>query len=157
MEGKKVSIVDVAKTAGVSTATVSRVVNQLGGYSKETEKKVLHTIKECGFRPNVNAIGLRTRRSHSVGNPVNHVAVLLCGKFCIFKVIIFFVHGLSSYLSSWKGPPFLAGGSQFSFPCFVSLRSMAVIDRFSFRSASNSSMTSIRPASCSGVRGCFRI
>lgn len=67
MEGKKVSIVDVAKTAGVSTATVSRVVNQLGGYSKETEKKVLHTIKECGFRPNVNAIGLRTRRSHSVG------------------------------------------------------------------------------------------
>lgn len=67
MEEKKVSIVDVAKAAGVSTATVSRVVNQLGGYSKETEKKVLRTIKECGFRPNANAIGLRTRRSHSVG------------------------------------------------------------------------------------------
>ena len=67
MEEKKVSIVDVAKTAGVSTATVSRVVNGLGGYSKETVKKVLRTIKECGFRPNVNAIGLRTRRSHSVG------------------------------------------------------------------------------------------
>ena len=47
MEEKKVSIVDVAKTAGVSTATVSRVVNGLGGYSKETEKKVLRTIKEC--------------------------------------------------------------------------------------------------------------
>ncbi|WP_178042197.1 substrate-binding domain-containing protein [Frisingicoccus sp.] len=67
MEGKKVSIVDVARKAGVSTATVSRVVNQLGGYSKETEKKVLQTIKECGFRPNVSAIGLRTRRSRSVG------------------------------------------------------------------------------------------
>lgn len=67
MEEKKISIVDVAKAAGVSTATVSRVVNQLGGYSKETEKKVLQTIQECGFRPNVNAIGLRTKRSHSVG------------------------------------------------------------------------------------------
>ena len=39
MEEKKVSIVDVAKKSGVSTATVSRVVNQLGGYSKETEKR----------------------------------------------------------------------------------------------------------------------
>ena len=67
MEEKKVSIVDVAKKSGVSTATVSRVVNQLGGYSKETEKKVLKTIKEYGFRPNVNAIGLRTKRSHCVG------------------------------------------------------------------------------------------
>lgn len=67
MEGKKISIVDVAKQAGVSTATVSRVVNQIGGYSKETEKKVLRTIKECGFRPNVNAVGLRTSRSRSVG------------------------------------------------------------------------------------------
>lgn len=67
MEEKKVSIVDVAKKAGVSTATVSRVVNQLGGYSKETEKRVLKTIQESGFRPNVNAIGLRTNRSHCVG------------------------------------------------------------------------------------------
>lgn len=61
------SIIDVAKKAGVSTATVSRVVNRLGGYSKETEKKVLKTVKESGFRPNVNAIGLRTNRSHCVG------------------------------------------------------------------------------------------
>ena len=49
MEGKKVSIVDVARTAGVSTATVSRVVNQLGGYSKETEKKVLRQLRNVDF------------------------------------------------------------------------------------------------------------
>ena len=67
MENKRVSIIDVAKAAGVSTATVSRVINQMGGYSEKTERKVLETIKACGFRPNVSAIGLRTRKSRSVG------------------------------------------------------------------------------------------
>ncbi len=67
MENKRVSIIDVAKAAGVSTATVSRVINQMGGYSEKTERKVLETIKNCGFRPNVSAIGLRTRKSRSIG------------------------------------------------------------------------------------------
>ncbi len=57
----------MAKEAGVSTATVSRVINNLGGYSAETEAKVKKTIEECGFTPNVNAIGLRTNKSHSIG------------------------------------------------------------------------------------------
>ena len=64
---KRVSIIDVAKKAGVSIATVSRVINQNGGYSKETEERVRKTIEECGFTPNVNAIGLRTNRSNSIG------------------------------------------------------------------------------------------
>lgn len=64
---KRVSIIDVANKAGVSIATVSRVINRNGGYSKETEERVRRTIEECGFTPNVNAIGLRTNRSHSIG------------------------------------------------------------------------------------------
>lgn len=68
MDGnKKVSIIDVAKKAGVSIATVSRVINRNGGYSKATEERVRKTIEECGFTPNVNAIGLRTNRSNSIG------------------------------------------------------------------------------------------
>lgn len=68
MDGnKRVSIIDVAKKAGVSIATVSRVINQNGGYSRETEYRVRKTIEECGFTPNVNAIGLRTNRSNSIG------------------------------------------------------------------------------------------
>ena len=52
MEGnKRVSIIDVAKKAGVSIATVSRVINRNGGYSKETEERVRKTIEECGFTP----------------------------------------------------------------------------------------------------------
>ena len=57
----------MAKKAGVSIATVSRVINRNGGYSKETEERVRKTIEECGFTPNVNAIGLRTNRSNSIG------------------------------------------------------------------------------------------
>ena len=64
---KKLSIIDVAKLAGVSTATVSRVLNGNGGYSKKTEEKVLRTVKECGFTPNGNAVSLRTNRSHCIG------------------------------------------------------------------------------------------
>lgn len=68
MDEKKVfSIIDIAKRAGVSTATVSRVINHNGGYSKETEEKVRQTIDECGFTPNANAIGLRTNKSRCIG------------------------------------------------------------------------------------------
>ena len=74
MSQKRISIVDVAKAAGVSTATVSRVINQMGGYSEKTEKKVLETIKKCGFRPNASAIGLRTKKSRSVGVIVPDIA-----------------------------------------------------------------------------------
>jgi LacI family transcriptional regulator len=43
------TIKDVAKQAKVSTATVSRVLNGLSGFSKETEEKVLRAIKELGY------------------------------------------------------------------------------------------------------------
>lgn len=66
-DNKKFSIVDVAIRAGVSTATVSRVINHNGGYSKETEVKVRQMIHECEFTPNVNAIGLRTNQSKCIG------------------------------------------------------------------------------------------
>ena len=66
-DNAKLSIVDVAKRAGVSTATVSRVINHNGGYSRETEEKVRRTIEECGFTPNANAIGLRTNKSRCIG------------------------------------------------------------------------------------------
>lgn len=67
MKKNKISIVDIAKLANVSTATVSRVINKHGGYSKATEERVLNIIDEYSFKPNSNAIGLRTNRSNSIG------------------------------------------------------------------------------------------
>ncbi|SHH53592.1 transcriptional regulator, LacI family [Anaerosphaera aminiphila DSM 21120] len=64
---KKLSIKELAKLAGVSTATVSRILNEKGGYSSETEEKVLRIVKETGFSINVAAKALRTNISKSIG------------------------------------------------------------------------------------------
>lgn len=46
------SIRDVAKIAGVSPSTVSRVMNGTANVDEEKKKKVLMAIRETGFRPN---------------------------------------------------------------------------------------------------------
>ena len=63
----KLSIKDIAKRAGVSIATVSRVLNKNGRYSKETEEKILKIIEESGYRRNVNAKSLRTKKTQTIG------------------------------------------------------------------------------------------
>ena len=57
---------DVAALVGVSPRTVSRVVNDEGGFSDETRDKVLEAVEQLGYRPNVFARGLITRRSRTV-------------------------------------------------------------------------------------------
>lgn len=58
---------DVAARAGVSHQTVSRVVNELGSVRPETRERVLGAISELGYRRNVAARTLATRRSHAIG------------------------------------------------------------------------------------------
>jgi len=62
-----IKISDVAKAAGVSTATVSRIINEQPGYSEETKQKVLRVIEELGYRPNAFAQGLMSKRSRTIG------------------------------------------------------------------------------------------
>ncbi len=47
----KITIRDVAKEAGVSTATVSRVINGSDKVSEDTRKKVVKAIKKLGYKP----------------------------------------------------------------------------------------------------------
>ena len=63
----QVSIKEIARICGVSVATVSRIINQNGRYSEETEKRVRKVIKELNYQPNQIAKGLRTSRTDIIG------------------------------------------------------------------------------------------
>lgn len=63
----KVTISDVAKKAGVSVATVSRVMNGNYPVKTETKEKVLKVIQELNFIPNVQARELTRQRSTAIG------------------------------------------------------------------------------------------
>ena len=65
-----VTIYEVAKKAGVSISTVSRVLNDRGRVSADTEKKILAAIKELDFHPNINASGLAFQRTNIIGSLV---------------------------------------------------------------------------------------
>jgi LacI family transcriptional regulator len=57
------TIYDVAKHAGVSISTVSRVVNRAHLVKPDTRKRVQSAIKRLRFRPNVHAQTLMSGRS----------------------------------------------------------------------------------------------
>lgn len=61
------SIKDVAREAGVSIATVSRVLNDVDVVNEETKKKVQEAIKKLGYRPNIVARSLKTQKSRTIG------------------------------------------------------------------------------------------
>jgi LacI family transcriptional regulator len=57
------TIVDVARAAGVSTATVSRVLNNHPQVDPRLAAIVLQVVKDLGYRPSRVARSLRTRRN----------------------------------------------------------------------------------------------
>lgn len=61
------SIKKISELSGVSVATVSRVINKKGKYSKATEEKVLKIIQDHHYIPNLVARGLRTKVSAIIG------------------------------------------------------------------------------------------
>jgi LacI family transcriptional regulator len=61
------TIYEVSELAGVSLATVSRVINDSGAVTPKTRQKVLSAIEELGYRPNSMAQSLASKRSNSVG------------------------------------------------------------------------------------------
>ncbi|GAE34173.1 catabolite control protein A [Halalkalibacter akibai] len=61
------TIYDVAREAGVSMATVSRVVNGNPNVKPATRKKVLEAIERLGYRPNAVARGLASKKTTTVG------------------------------------------------------------------------------------------
>ncbi|MEX0661148.1 MAG: LacI family DNA-binding transcriptional regulator [Balneolaceae bacterium] len=60
------NIYDIAKAAGVSIATVSRVFNDKGQVKKSTKEKVLTVADEMGYHPQVFAQGLARKKKNSI-------------------------------------------------------------------------------------------
>lgn len=58
---------DVAREAGVSTATVSRVINNDIRISEETKKKVMYVVEKLGYKINNIARSLKTNKTYTIG------------------------------------------------------------------------------------------
>lgn len=69
------TIKDVAKLAGVSISTVSRVMNKSKPVSPEAERKVLDAINKLGFKPNELARSLVMKKSNSIGILVKDIGI----------------------------------------------------------------------------------
>ena len=68
------SIRDVAREAGVSTATVSHVINSTRFVSEEVRARVLAAVEKCGYYPNAHARSLASGRSHVLGLVVSDIS-----------------------------------------------------------------------------------
>jgi len=64
---KRITMKDVAHAAGVSTQTVSRVINNVSYVSTETRLRVERVINELGYRPSTLARSLSQQRSYTLG------------------------------------------------------------------------------------------
>src|SRR5260370_13836365 len=68
------TIRDVANRAGVSPATVSRVINKTQSISVETERRVLEVVGQMKYIKNVHARRLATGRSDLFGLVISEIA-----------------------------------------------------------------------------------
>ncbi len=67
MKQGNITIHNVAKIAGVSISTVSRVVNDLDRVAPDTRNRVEKAIRKLGFRPNSRAQALSRKRTDTIG------------------------------------------------------------------------------------------
>ena len=66
-EGKNITIYDIAKEAGVSAATVSRVLTNNAKVRPEKKERILQLIEKYQFKPNAMARGLSDTKSKIIG------------------------------------------------------------------------------------------
>ena len=75
------TIKDVAERAGVSTATVSYVINKSRYVSDERTERVLHAIKELEFAPSRRARGLRKGSTSAIGVIIDDITNRFASQF----------------------------------------------------------------------------
>lgn len=76
-----VTIRDVAEKAETSIATVSRVLNNLGGYSEDTKLKVLRVAEEIGYESNAVARSLIVKKTNTIGVVFPNISSMITYEF----------------------------------------------------------------------------
>ena len=77
---KRVTIYDVAKEAGVSLATVSRVINGSNVVKEPTRERVEAAIEKLGYKPNAIAQGLALQKTTTIGLVVPEASFTYTGQ-----------------------------------------------------------------------------
>ncbi len=74
LSNKPVTLADIAASAGVTSMTVSRVLNQQGNVNVETRDRVLQVVREMSYRRNGLARGLKRQRTDTIGLVLGDIA-----------------------------------------------------------------------------------
>ncbi len=88
---KRVTIYSVAHEAGVSLATVSRVINDSNVVKEETRKKVQAAIEKLGYKPNAVAQGLAMKKTTTIAlivpeSSFNYIGKVINGLLDVAKI-----------------------------------------------------------------------
>ena len=99
------SMKDVAKLAGVSVSTVSRVINNTVPVDENTRKKVQSAIKKTNYRPNLLARGLRSKSGHLIGLVVPEIMQSAFASFIEYTEMSVTRRGLDLIVGNTRNDP----------------------------------------------------
>ncbi|HRL10644.1 MAG TPA: LacI family DNA-binding transcriptional regulator [Aggregatilineales bacterium] len=87
LQKQKLTLEDVGKLAGVSRATVSRVINNYPHITAEVREQVLKVIRETGYQPNRIARSLASRKTGMIGLVIPHIAgVIMTNPYFLYLI-----------------------------------------------------------------------
>lgn len=102
---KNLSIRDIAEMAGVSVATVSRVINNNGRFSEETRKRVQKVIDDNGYVTNMAARSLRSSKSGNIGLIVPDISNDFFSTLAYYTECELQTHGYSVFVCNTNNDP----------------------------------------------------
>lgn len=100
---KRLTIVDVARAAGVSVGTVSRVLNRNAKVRAVLRDKVQTAIKDLGYEPNAVAQSMRIKSTHTIGCVIREINLSALAAFVRAAHDVLDEAGFSLLLSNSEG------------------------------------------------------
>jgi DNA-binding LacI/PurR family transcriptional regulator len=100
-----VALSDIARDVGVSTATVSRVINNRGHIAPATRERVLRAVRRHNYYPNAHARGLASGRSSLVGLVISDISNPFFPELVTEIESAAFEHGLEVILANTRYDP----------------------------------------------------